>query len=67
MAFLNMQKSANTSENVVLVVLVGNSTEFYQARKTIVLHKLVHEVLVVLEDLFEGKKCTTLVPTRHVQ
>lgn len=38
-----------TPEDVVLVVLVGLSSHFYQARQSLGDHKLVHQVLVVLK------------------
>lgn len=40
---------ARTPEDVVLVVLVGLSSHFYQARQSLGNHKLVHQVLVVLK------------------
>lgn len=41
--------SGLTPEDVILVVLVGFSSDFYQTRESLSHHKLVHQVLVILK------------------
>ena len=41
--------SRPTPEDVILVVLVSFSAHFYQTRQSFCHHKLVHQVLVILE------------------
>lgn len=38
-----------TPEDVILVVLVGFGSHFYQTRESFCHHELVHQVLVILE------------------
>lgn len=49
---------ARTPEDVVLVVLVGFSPHFYQARQSLSYHKLVHQVLVILKRGQKEKEMT---------
>lgn len=42
-----------TPENVVLVVLVGLGSHFDETRESLCHHKLVHQVLVILEETGE--------------
>jgi hypothetical protein len=43
-------------QDVVLVVLVGLGAHLDQTRQSIILHELVDEILVFLEDLLEGEE-----------
>lgn len=58
---------SSTSQDVVLVILVGNAAQSYQGVQSSALDEFVHEILVVLEDLLQREECSTLVAARHVQ
>lgn len=44
------RECGRTPENVVLVVLVGFRSHFDETREPLCQHKLVHQILVILEE-----------------
>ena len=45
-----------TSENIILIILIRFSTNLYQTFQTIIAHKSMNKIFVILQQ--EKRKCT---------